>query len=156
MKHLQEASKDLMDNLIFALNHSMDLKKDGVDPMIPFAIVVKDTDKTIKAFAGDTPEYADKMFERTIIDEKPDFVVYASDSYLTSYGIKYDAVLLKAYDKNDSEIYLVGQKFKPKTGNQDFEQIGNPGFLGTEINNFNSTNGSTNNNDSKKPWWKIW
>lgn len=145
-----------MDNLIFALNHSMDLKKDGVDPMIPFAIVIKGADKTIKTFVGNTPEYADKMFERTIIDEKPDFIVYASDSYLTTNGIKYDAILLKAYDKNDSEIYLVGQKFKPKKDNQDFEQIGNPGFLGTEINDFNSSNVSTINNESKKPWWKIW
>ena len=156
MKHLQEASKDLMDNLLFALNHSIDLKKDGNDPMIPFAIVVKDTDKTIKTFVGDTPDYADKMFERTIIDEKPDFVVYASDSYLTTEGIRYDAVLLKAYDKKDSEIYLVGQKFRPKTDNQNFEQIGNPGFLGTELNNFNSPNASVSNNQSKRPWWKIW
>jgi hypothetical protein len=41
-----------MDALIFALNHSMDLKRDGVDPMIPFAVIIKDNDKTIKVFAG--------------------------------------------------------------------------------------------------------
>jgi hypothetical protein len=156
MKHLQEASKDLIDNLIFALNHCMDLKKDGVDPMTPFAIVIKGGDKTIKAFVGDTPEYADKMFERTILDEWPDFVVYANDSYLTTNGIKYDAILLKAYDKNDSEVYLVGQKFRPKTDSQEFEKIGNPGFLGTELNNFNSPKAYTTNDKEKKPWWKIW
>ena len=108
MKHLQDASKELMDNLIFALNHSMDLKKGGVDPMIPFAVVVKGTDKTLKTFVGDTPDYADQMFERTIREEKPDYVVYASDSYLTTKGIRYDAVLLKAYDRNDTEIYFSG------------------------------------------------
>jgi hypothetical protein len=155
MKHLQDASKELMSNLIFALDHSMDLKKDGVDPMIPFAVVIKGTDKTIKTFVGDSPEYADQMFERTIREEKPDYVVFATDSYLTTNGIKYDAVLLKAYDKNDTEIYLVGQKFKPKTNNEDFEQIGNPGFLGTELNNFNSSGTSTINKRSK-PWWRVW
>ncbi len=81
----------------------MDLKKDGVDPMIPFAIVIRGSEKMIKTFAGDTPEYAGKMFERTITKENPDIVVYASDSYLTTNGVKYDAVLLKAYDKNDTE-----------------------------------------------------
>ncbi len=159
MKNLQEASKDLMDNLIFALNHSIDLKRDGVDPMIPFAVVVKGTDKTLKAFAGDTPEYADHMFDKTIRQEDPDFVVYASDSYLTTDGKKYDAVLLKAYDKNDTEIYLVGQKFKPKSDTEDFEEIGNPGFLGTEMNNFISDNSTSSNNinlNEKKPWWKFW
>jgi hypothetical protein len=152
MKQLQDASKDLMDNLIFTLNHSMDLKKDGVDPMIPFAVVIKGSGKTIKTFVGDTPDYADKMFEQTIKEEKPDILVYASESYLTTNGVKYDSVLFKAYDKNDPEIYLVSQKFKPKTDHLDFEQIGNPGFVGTEMNKFHPANFSIN----KKPWWKIW
>jgi len=156
MKHLQDASKELMEHLIFALHHSMDLKRDGVDPMIPFAVVIKDANKTLKAFAGDTPEYADYMFEKTIKDEDTDFVIYASDSYLTTDGKKYDAVLLKAYDKNDIEIYLVGQKFKPKSGSDNFEQIGNPGFLGTVVNNFSNKENSANKNSTKKkPWWKL-
>jgi len=150
MKQLQDASKELMDTVIFALNHSMDLKKDGVDPMMPFAIVAKGNNKTIKVFAGDTPEYGDQMFEKTIKEEKPDYVTYVSDSYLTKDGIKYDAVLLKAYDKNDSEMYLIGQKFRPKTDDADFEQIGNPGFLGTLANNFPSAS------NNSKPWWKFW
>jgi hypothetical protein len=150
MKNLQDASKELMEHLIFALNHAMDLKRDGVDPMIPFAVVVKGADKTLKAFAGNSPEYAGKMFEKTIRDENPDYVVYATDSYLTTNGIKYDAVLLRAYDKNDPEIFLVGQRFKPKSDGEKFEQIGNPGFLGTEENTFATTT------LDKKPWWKIW
>jgi len=149
MKNLQDASKELIEHLIFALNHSMDLKKDGVDPMTPFAVVVKGGNKTLKAFFGDTSNYADKMFEKTIKEENPDFVVYATDSYLTTDGVKYDAVLFRAYDKSDSEIYLVGQKFRPKTENAEFEQIGNPGFLGTESNRFS-------NDLQKKPWWRKW
>jgi len=39
MKQLQDAATELMDEVIFALNHSMDLKRDGVDPMIPFAVL---------------------------------------------------------------------------------------------------------------------
>ena len=156
MKNLQDASNDLMDSLIFALNHSMDLKKHGVDPMIPFAVVINGTNKTIVTFMGDTPEYADQMYERTIREENPDYVVYASDCYQTTDNVKYDAVLLKAYDKNDSEIYLVGQKYRPKTDSQDYEQIGNPGFLGTELNKYNSLETSTKVKESNKPWWKIW
>ena len=159
MKQLQDASKELMDNLIFALNHSMDLKKDGVELMTPFAVVIKSNNKTIETFFGDTADYGEQMCEKIINDEDPDFLIYASDSYLTQDGIKYDAVLLKAYDKTDSEIYLVGQKFKPKTENEDFEQIGNPGFLGTLENKFSSANnrfGHSRKVGNSKPWWKFW
>ena len=158
MKNLHDASYDLMNHVVFALNHSMDLKRDGVDPMTPFAIAVNGTEKTIKVFAGDTLEYADNRYERTILDEKPDFVVYACDTYLTTDGIKYDAVLFKAYDKRDSEIYLIGQKYRVKTDQVEFEQIGNPDFLGTEINKFYGQINAdkTKGNTSNKSWWKFW
>ncbi len=158
MKNLQDASTELMNHVVFALNHSMDLKQDGVDPMMPFAIVVNGNAKVIKVFGGETLEYADNRYERTILDENPDFVVYASDTYLTTEGIKYDAVLFKAYDKNDNEVYLIGQKYRPKTDQVEFEQIGNPGFLGTEANNyFNKTIINKGNADTtKKSWWKFW
>jgi hypothetical protein len=158
MKNLKDASKELMDDLIFALNHSMDLKRDGIDPMIPFAVMKKGSEQTIKSFISEHPEEADQMFEKTIKKEYPDIAIYVSDGYLTADNIKYDAVILKAYDKTDSEIYLVGQKFKPKSDTNDFEKIGNPGFLGTIQNYFASDsissleNGNTN---KKKPWWKF-
>jgi len=136
MKQLKEASEKLLEHLIFALNHAMELKKDGVDPMMPFAIVVKGNDKLIKTFAGDSPDYADQMFGKTIREEAPDYVIYAYDTYIRTDDIRYDGVLLKAYDKTDIEIYLVGQKFKPKTTSEDFLRIGNPAFLGTVENNF--------------------
>lgn len=158
MKSLHDASTELMDHVVFALSHSMDLKQDGVDPMMPFAIVITGGEKVIKVFGGDTLEYADKRYESTIADEKPDFVVYASDTYLTTEGIKYDAVLFKAYDKNDTEVYLIGQKYRPKTDQVEFEQIGNPGFLGTEINKYFIQNSIANTklNTTKKTWWKFW
>ena len=146
-----------MENLIFALNHSMDLKKDGVDPMAPFAIVVKGDDKTIKAFVGDDADYGDQMFAKTIKEEIPDVVVYATDSFLTTEGVKYDAVLFKAYDKDDTEIYLVGQKFRPLTDTDEFEQIGNPGFLGTVENPYILNNSiKPIDQQEKKSWWKLW
>ena len=147
-----------MKHVVFALNHSMDLKKDGVDPMMPFAVVITGSEKLIKVFSGDTLDYADQRFERTIIEDKPDFVVYASDTYLTTGGTKYDAVLFKAYDKNDTELYLIGQKYRPKSDHIEFEQIGNPGFMGNEINkhfslnNFEQAKVETTN----KSWWKFW
>ena len=75
-----------------------------------------------------------------------------------------DAVLLKVFDRNDSEIYLVGQRFKPKSDGEEFKQIGNPAFLGTTGNIYtdqvfdplsDQALRVTQNND-KKPWWRIW
>ena len=156
MKSLQDASKELVDHLVFTLNRSIYLKRDSMDPMIPFAVVVKGADQTLKAFAGDTPEYADDMFEKTILDEDPDYVVYASDSYLTVGGVQYDAVVLRAYDKNDPDIYLVGQKFKQKTEGQEFELLGNPAFLGTNENVFATAVTEDISDSNGKPWWKLW
>jgi hypothetical protein len=136
MKQLRHASEKLLEHLIFALNHAMELKKDGVDPMMPFAIIMKGNEKMIKTFTSVSPDYADLMFEKTILEEAPDFVIYAYDTYIRTDDIRYDGVLLKAYDKTDSEIYLVGQKFVPKSENEEFLQIGNPAFLGTVANSF--------------------
>lgn len=63
MKHLKDATENLTSKLISTLDNSVVLKKDGVDPMIPFAFVYYGTNDTIKTFLGDSPEYADKMFE---------------------------------------------------------------------------------------------
>lgn len=157
MKHLQEASKELMGHLLFALNHSLDLKRDGVDPMMPFAVVIKGDSKTLKAFAGDTSDYGDKLFDQMIGEEHPDYAVYAFDSYLTIEGIRYDAVLLKAYDRHDKEIYLVGQRFIPKSEREEFRQLGNPGFLGTEENPYYTPPDTPMNTPTaKKPWWRVW
>lgn len=153
MKHLQEASKELMGHLLYTLHHSLDLKRDGVDPMMPFAVVIKGAEKTLKTFAGEEPGYADRMWENTLQDERPDYAVYASDSYLTMEGVRYDAVLLKAYDKTDPEIYLVGQRFRPRSGSEEFKQLGNPGFLGTTENHYYTPPA---NGKEKKPWWKVW
>lgn len=156
MKTLHDASQVLMKHVVFALGHSMDLKKDGIEPMMPFAVVISGDQQTLKVFGGDTLDYADKRFEATIIEEKPDFVVYASDTYLTVDGVKYDAVLFKAYDKNDTAIYLIGQKYRPKTDQVEFAQIGNPGFLGTETNKYFNSNNSSLKEGSQKRWWKFW
>lgn len=135
MKHLKDASKELTSKLLNALDHAVQMKKDGIDPMLPFAFVYSDNNNTLKSFVGDTLEYAEKMFERTIMEEKPDYAIYGYDGYLTIEGNKNDAILLKAYQKTDDVIYLVGQRFIPKSDQNDCEIIGNPAFLGTEPNN---------------------
>lgn len=164
MKHLKDASESLTSKLISVLDHAVGLKKNGIDPMIPFAFVYVGESGTIKSFVGDTPEYADKMFEKTILEDKPDYAIYGYDGYLTIEGRKTDAILLKAFDKTDTVIYLVGQRFTPKQSDTDFATIGNPAFLGTEENilmkaEFNFLGQVINNIEEQpnaKPWWKFW
>lgn len=157
MKELQDVSKELMRHVVFALNHSMDLKMDGIEPMMPFAVVIKNGGMQIKVFGGDTLEFADSMFEKTIKEETPDFVVYASDAFITTDGVKYDAVLFKAYDNEDSDIYLFGQKYRPGNELSPFQRIGNPGLIGTEINfNYDAGKNLKIDKPTGKRWWKIW
>lgn len=158
MKHLKDASQELTSKLIRTLEHAVLLKKDGIDPMIPFAFVYNGENETIKSFVGDTPEYADKMFEKTILEESPDYVIYGYDGYLTVEENKTDTILIKAYDKIDDVIYLVAQRFIPKDKNKECEIVGNPVFLGTEENIllYNKVEKTDNNIKVKnKPWWKF-
>lgn len=163
-KHLKDASNNLTDKIITVMDHAIGLKKDGIDPMIPFAFVYIGDGGTLKSFLGDTPEYADKMFEKTILEEDPDYAIYGYDGFLTVEGKKTDAVIFKAYDKTDDTIYLVGQRFIPKTDSTDCETVGNPAFLGTDENKFYSYNTqktkelsvNETNLQPSKPWWKIW
>lgn len=161
MKHLKDASEELTKKLISALDHAVQLKKDGIDPMIPFAFVYSNDNGTLKSFLGNSPEYADKMFERTLIEEKPDFVIYGYDGYLTVEGSKYDAILLKAFDRGDNTIYLVGQRFQPKTDKEECIIIGNPTFIGSEYNDLIKPmiNQEVIEKDKmlkKKNWWQFW
>lgn len=164
MKHLKDASENLTSKLISVLDYAIGLKKDGIDPMIPFAFVYVGETSTIKSFVGDNPKYADKLFEKTILEEKPDYAIYGYDGYLTIDDRKTDAILLKAFDKSDSVIYLIGQRFIPKQSDTEFETLGNPAFLGTEENilmkaESNFLEQVINNiaeQPTSKPWWKFW
>jgi hypothetical protein len=129
-RHLKDASKELMDHLLYAMNYAMDQKKEG-GVMMPFAVVVKGKEKVIQAYPEGN-DYGVKIFEKTIREEHPDFVVYAGDGSLTVEGKEWAAILFKAYDKNDSVMYRVAQRYTPKTATQEFEKNGNPAFIGTE------------------------
>jgi hypothetical protein len=131
-RNLKDASKELMDHLIYAMNYAIDQKKEG-GSMMPFAVVVTGSKKIIQAYPEGN-DYGMKIFEKTIRQEHPDFVVYAGDGSLTVEGKEWAAVLFKAYDKNDSVMYRVAQRYTPKTATREFEKNGNPVFIGTEKN----------------------
>lgn len=152
MKNLQNVSASIMDHILYALDYSAALKKENAGPAQPFAIIVKGASKTIQSFSGDTPDYADKMFHQTICTEDPDFIVYATDSFITQNGTRYDAVLFRAYAKNDEEIYILAQKYEPDAGTGKLVAMGSPGFLGTEKNSYILKEGEQSS--SRKFWWQ--
>jgi hypothetical protein len=107
-------------------------------------------------FGGDTTEFSDREYDNIIKNENHDFVVYAKDTFLTAEDNKF--VLLKAYDKKDSEIYIFCQKYIPKTEETEFKQVNNPAFVGTEPNKYfdSKERESKLNSQSKKGWWEFW
>ncbi|RFM28287.1 hypothetical protein DXN05_12300 [Deminuibacter soli] len=147
-----------MNHILFALDYSASLKKESSHPMMPFALVIKGDEQKIQTFPDSTPELADKRFSQVIAAENPDFVVFGTDSQVTQNGLQYEAVLLKAYAKNDDEIYLLAQKYQPDAPGGHYILLGNPGFLGTEKNKFaiaQQTAGATAA-EGKKHWWQRW
>ena len=120
-----------LNNLIFrALYHGVDSIRAGGN-LIPFVI----TEKNLQRFVSETLEDSKNKAEEhllTLKDEHRVALVY--DGFFTVGGIKYDAVFVKGFDRNDEKGILFAQRYKQKKLLSKFEVIGNPAIVGYPLN----------------------
>jgi LPXTG-motif cell wall-anchored protein len=131
-KHLREASPKLMNLLVFALEYVTRMKKENLaNPVMPFAVFEMNGQRTIHAY----PEGYEKgmqMLSSEIKTKSPDYVVFGSDGTVKHEGETVKAILFKAYDKNDTVVYQVAQRYDLTTPDNEFQKIGNPAHTGNE------------------------
>lgn len=136
MANINDADKKLVELMFSAIDHGINSVKDSSTPLIPFMITEHNKKKELKRFVSKNPEdgliQARKYLRE--LKNQPEFAVIAFDGYLNMDNIKYNAVIVEGYDKNDSATYLVAQRYQQKKFLSKFKIIGNATFLGLAEN----------------------
>ena len=105
-----------------ALDHAISSVSGGED-LIPFVL----TEKNIQRFMDKTLEESVKHAEEYITTLKNEpMVALAYDGLITVEGIKYEAVCVKAYAKDEDKGMFIAQRYQPKKFFKKFATIGNP------------------------------
>ena len=90
---------------------------------------------------------------------KPDFALIAFDGFITWEEKKYDAIIVRAFDKTQDEGFELCQRYVPKENEDGIEPIGNSALLGKSVNIIiEKTNSEVETKTElikKKPWWKL-
>lgn len=122
-------------------------------PLIPFTMTQTGGKKELNRFMADTFEEGVQQAEQFLasMSPMPYFALIAYDGFVTIEDKKYDAILVRAFDKNQKEGLTFCQRYESKQDEDVITPIGNAAFIGTETNfMFLSAD-----NKAKKPWWKF-
>ena len=115
-KDIDQADKKLVELMFFGLDHGVEsVKVNGKGPLIPFIVLEKNGSKQLKRFVADKLE--DGLNEAITFlktEKEADFAVLVYDGYLTNDGQKFDAVIVKGFDRKDELGYYFGQDIHPR------------------------------------------
>ncbi|MFK7948764.1 MAG: hypothetical protein AB8G11_14320 [Saprospiraceae bacterium] len=132
MKHLNEAKEGLIELMFKGLDHGISSIQDSEGLLIVFSLFQQNGEIKIVRFVTDKLEDGPIQAQKYLVkmDEKPDFAVIAYEGIVTIENEKFDAVIVEGFDKNDTDAYVLAQRFKRKTAKSKFEAIGNAGYFG--------------------------
>jgi hypothetical protein len=126
----------LKDLVFTAVDHATAMLKKHKTNLQPYAVINNDGKSHIQLFHPEDLSQSVEMFEKTIkqIDPMPQYIVFCSDGFISNGESRFDAVLVRAYDKLDKHCYLLAQRYKHASGEIEFEVLGNPVFLEAPVN----------------------
>ena len=132
-KHINQANKKLVDLMLFALDHGVEsIKIKGKGPLVPFVVTELNGEKEVNRFF--TVNLEDGLSEavRYVKDErKSHFAALVYDGFLpTGNGEKFNAVIVRGYDRTDTVGYTLGQRYIPSKFFSFFKLAGGKVFLG--------------------------
>jgi hypothetical protein len=137
---MEENKENLrLNDLMFkALDHGIDSIREG-GPLVPFVM----TETTLNRFVNDRLEVATEKAEEFLANQKNEKVIaLAYDGFVTIEAKKYDAIIVKAFDKDDERGIVLAQRYRPKGFLRKLQTIGNPALMGYQENPLNKANGS--------------
>ncbi len=118
--------------MLFGLEHGVEiLKVKGKGPIIPFVVLEKNDEREVVRFLYDDPEAG--IFEgiRLLKEEREcRFAVLVHDGFLHAEGERFNAVLVKGFDRQDTFGYSLGQRYIPGKFWSSLKRIGKPAFVG--------------------------
>lgn len=134
-KEFEKADEKLVDLMFFGLDYGIDnIKPNNSGSLIPIVVTEKEGKRDLKRFVTERIEDGLEKGEHYLKNEnEAQYGVVIYDGYLTVDGKKVDAVLVKGFDREDEVGYIIGQRYSRKKDNSELELIGNPAFVGNEM-----------------------
>ena len=118
--------------MLFALDHGIEnIKIKGKGPLVPFVVTEVNGEKEITRFFTNHLEDGLSEAIRYLKDErKSHFAVLVYDGFLPLNDQKFNAVIVRGYDRADTMGYTLGQRYVPSGFFSFFKLAGNKVFLG--------------------------
>lgn len=134
MADINKLNPQFMDFIFGGLDHGIDSIIDVGGPLIPFVMTITEGKKELKRFVTEEYKAGIESAEEhlKLLSSKPDFALLAFNGYITWENKKYDAIIVRAFDKKEKEGYTFSQRYVPKVSGQGIEPIGNSAFIGNE------------------------
>jgi len=117
--------------LFLGLEHGVESVRASGGPLTPFVIIERNGKREIARFLADQLEEAlDKAatYVRSVPLAGADICVLVYDGYMNTSEGKWDTIYAEALDST-GQITIVGQRYRPRTGQAEFDTIGNPALL---------------------------
>ncbi|MDM8173167.1 MAG: hypothetical protein QHC79_17710 [Pseudosphingobacterium sp.] len=129
MVNINDLNTDFLDFIFLSIDHGIDSIKDDDELLVPFLIISKDGDTSLKRFATDKYEDSIRVAEEQLssLPYTPDFALIVYDGYVTIAKKKYDAILVKAYDKTEQFGYIFAQRYS--IADAKLETLGNVALI---------------------------
>lgn len=118
--------------MVFALDHGVEsIRIKGKGPLVPFIITERNGEKEVTRFFTTNIEDGLSQAIRSLKeDHKSHFAVLAYDGFLPLNDKKFNAVIVRGYDRADTMAYTVGQRYIPSGFFSFFKLAGHKVFLG--------------------------
>jgi len=126
------SSSEFMNFISEGIDLAIKSLKDSPGPLIPFAFVYSEGQKTNQKFNAENYQESIKKAEKYIAEFKPipDYAIYVFDGLFTMNNKKTDAVYIKAFNKDETKGLVFVQRYMPKTRNSEFQRIEIPILTG--------------------------
>ena len=156
MDDINSIKQEYFDFAYIGLDHGINSIADNGGPLIPFVLSQTGSEKKLQRFVTDKYEDGPLQAEDYLknLTTKPDKALIAFDGFVTLGGEKSDAIIVRCYDKLESDGLILAQRYAPKKDSKGVEPVGNATLLGRDLNLLKSDNISSEVK-IKKPWWKF-
>jgi hypothetical protein len=126
-----DASEELIELALMAIDHGVESVKDGGGPLVPFAITETPAGRELARFAAETLEEGQEQARRHV-REAADAVraAIAYDGFVTLEEERSDAILVEAQERGQPACVILAQRYRPAGRLRKFATLGNPAVLG--------------------------
>ena len=131
-KNINQADKKLLDLMLFGLEHGIEhIRIKGKGPLVPFIVTEINGEKEVtRFFANHLKDGLGEAIRYLKDERKSHFAVLVYDELLPLNEKKFNAVIVRGYDRTDTVGYTLAQRYVPSGFFSFFKLAGNKVFLG--------------------------